>query len=172
MHPEAGVGCSALAWACAMPPGTTYTYHLAGAWPAAVEQYISHRDRCSVAKLSTRAHQMRVPYKNSIAHSQGYSMLLPSRTERRDQRVPQRAILQAVSYYCFIQRPAPPGPACADPAPLGPGSAQAAPVPYPPLGRLHRGKSEKAGGWLSSLGLLGSMCQGSPDEGRPQASAA
>ena len=31
---------------------------------------------------------------------------LPSRTEPRFQRVPQRAIQQAVSYYCFIQRPA------------------------------------------------------------------
>ena len=105
---------------------------------------MSHRDRCSVAKLSTRAHQMRVPYKNSIAHSQGYSMLLPSRTERRDQRAPQRAILQAVSYCCFIQRPAPPGPACAAPAPLGPGSAPAAPAPHSPLGRLHGARGKKA----------------------------
>ena len=56
----------------------------------------------------------------------------------RKQHVPLRAIQQAASYYCFIQRPAPPGPACAAPAPGGPGAAPAAPAPYSPLGRLQQ----------------------------------
>ena len=76
-------------------------------------------------------------------------MLLPSRTERRDQRVLQRYMQQAVSYYCFIQRPAPPGPACAAPATLGPGAAPAAPAPHSPLGRLQKQRpNEKLFGFL------------------------
>ena len=73
-------------------------------------------------------------------------MLLPSRTGPRFPRVPQRAIQQAVSYYCFIQRPAPPAPSLrrpGAPAPLGPGSAPAAPAPHSPLGRLHPPRAVK-----------------------------